>query len=191
MVNTSKLAPPPLKSNDPNSHEWKRYQSDLYDAVLNNSGVPGKDGKDGIDGKDGQNGAIGATGPVGPTGPSGILSVTFNINFLIDGGGAAITTGNKPYLQIPRLISIIGWTLLADISDSMTIDVLKNSYVNFPVAVSMVGAGTKPYLSSQLANTGNVLDWSTATLNAGDFLLIDITVASTITKASLILNYTG
>jgi hypothetical protein len=60
MVNTSKLAPPPLKSNDPNSHEWKRYQSDLYDAVLNNSGVPGKDGKDGIDGKDGQNGAIGA-----------------------------------------------------------------------------------------------------------------------------------
>lgn len=187
MINTSKLAPPPLKSNDINSHEWKRYQSDLYDAVLNNKGEPGKDGLNGANGTNGKDGTNGANGIDGRDAPT----LVTNINFLIDGGTFAILTGAKPYLIIPRTITLTDWILLADISDSFTIDLLKNSYASFPTAVSMVGAGTKPYLSSQQANTGNVLNWSTAILNAGDFLLINVTAASTITKASLILNYTG
>src|SRR3990167_6058791 len=56
------------------------------------------------------------------------------IQFIIDGAGAAIATGEKGHLVIPRALHLYGWELLADQSGSILVDVWKDTYANFPPA---------------------------------------------------------
>ena len=52
------------------------------------------------------------------------------ITATIDGGGSAITTGVKAYATIPYDCIIKSWTLIADTSGSIVIDVWKDTYAN-------------------------------------------------------------
>ena len=58
------------------------------------------------------------------------------ITIIIDGAGAAITTGVKAYLTIPFKCTIAEVTMLADVSGSAIIDIWKDTYANHPSTVS-------------------------------------------------------
>ncbi|GAI34200.1 unnamed protein product, partial [marine sediment metagenome] len=55
-----------------------------------------------------------------------------DITFVIDGGGSAITTGEKGHLEIPFACTIQAWTLVADQAGAIKIDVWRDTYANFP-----------------------------------------------------------
>ncbi len=111
---------------------------------------------------------------------------TFGIT--LDGGGQAITTGVKGYVTIPYACTIQGWTLTADISGSIVIDVWKVAYASFPPTVSNPIAGSeKPTITS--SNKGQDLSLSTWTLadSAGDVIGFNVDSCTTITKATLVI----
>lgn len=109
------------------------------------------------------------------------------IRCTIDGGGTVLTTGAKTaYGSVAWPCTIDKVRLLADVSGSVTLDIWKDSYANFPPvdADSMPGAGTKPSLSaaqkSELTVSGS--GWTTTTLAEGDVLEFEVESATTVTK---------
>lgn len=108
------------------------------------------------------------------------------ITFIIDGGGVAITTGVKGYLEIPFACTIIGHTTLLDQSGSIVIDIWKDTYANFPPLVAdTITASDKPTISGatkaqDLAPTG----WTTA-IAAGDILAFNVDSITTATRCTI------
>lgn len=108
------------------------------------------------------------------------------LTFIIDGGGATITTGIKGDLEIPFAMTITGWTALADQSGSIVIDIWKDTYANFPPTVAdTITASDKPTISTatkgqDLAPTG----WTTA-VSAGDILRFNVDSITTCQRVTL------
>jgi hypothetical protein len=132
----------------------------------------------------------GAMGPTGPTGPaSSNASGSFGVT--IDGGGSAITTGVKGYVQIPYSGTITGWNLFADQTGSIVIDVWKDNYATFPPSVADTIAGSeKPTLSSVQKNQDLSLSTWTTSVSAGDIIAFNVDSASTVTRVTLSINIT-
>ena len=98
------------------------------------------------------------------------------INFVIDGGGSAITTGVKGYLVVDFACTVTAWTLLGDdAGNTMTIDVWNDTYANFPptVADTMITTGTKPALAG-IKGQDTTVDWADITIAAGSILAINV-----------------
>lgn len=110
------------------------------------------------------------------------------IQFLIDGGGSAITTGVKGDVEVPFDCAVTGWTILGDQSGSIVVDVWKDTYANFPPTVADTIAGSeKPTLSSASKNQDLSLTTWTTTLSKGDILRFNVSSASTVTRVTVIL----
>lgn len=104
----------------------------------------------------------------------------------IDGGGSAITTGVKGYVEIPYNGVITSWTLTSDVSGSCVIDVWKDTYANYPPTIADTIAGSeKPTLSSSDKNQDNSLSTWTTNVNAGDIIAFNVDSASTVTRVNL------
>lgn len=116
---------------------------------------------------------------------TGIVSTA---GITIDGGGSAITTGVKGYVEVPFSGTITGWTLLADQTGSIVIDVWKDTYANYPPTSGDTITGTeKPTISS--SNKGQDLSlnsWATS-VTAGDVLGFNVDSCTTITRATLVI----
>lgn len=118
-------------------------------------------------------------------------SSTGSFGITIDGGGSAITTGVKGYIQVPYSGTITGWTLLSDISGSIVIDVWKDTFATFPPSVADTIAGSeKPTLSSSQKNEDNSLSTWTTSITAGDIIAFNVDSASTLTRVNLAINIT-
>ena len=113
----------------------------------------------------------------------------FDVCLIIDGGGSAITTGQKGHLVIPVAAIITGWTILADQVGSIVVDVWKDTYANFPPTVADTIAGTeKPTLAAAQKNQDLTLtSWITA-VAAGDILAFNVDSAATVTRVSVIIH---
>lgn len=111
-----------------------------------------------------------------------------SIGITVDGGGSAITTGVKGYVSIPFDCTITDWTLLADQSGSIVIDVWKDTYANFPptVADTICGADKPTISSAQKGQNAAVSAWSVA-VQKGDVIGFKVDSCSTITRATLVL----
>jgi len=110
----------------------------------------------------------------------GVLGIT------IDGGGVAITTGQKKYLRIPYACEITVAELVADVSGSIVIDVWKDTYANYPPTVAdTITAAAKPTLSTAIKSTDATLTGWTKTLAEGDYLGFNVDSATTVTWAHL------
>jgi hypothetical protein len=108
------------------------------------------------------------------------------IQFIIDGGGSAITTGVKGDIMIPFNCTILGWDIVADTSGSIVVDVWKDSYANFPPTVADTITGTeKPTLSSAVKNQDTALSSWTTTLTRNDWLRFNVDSASTSTRVTV------
>ena len=108
------------------------------------------------------------------------------INYIIDGGGSAITSGVKGFIEIPFTMTIEGWTILGDQSGSIVVDVWKDTYANYPPTVADTIAGTeKPTLSSAQKNQDLALGtWTTAVV-AGDILGFNVDSATTVERVTV------
>lgn len=166
----------------------------LWEIAVGGSGggVSGSSGTSGSSGINGTSGTSGINGTSGSSGTSGISpSANGSFGITIDGAGSVITTGLKGYIQVPYSGTITGWTLLADQSGSIVIDVWKDTVANFPPTIADTIAGSeKPTLSSQQINEDNALSTWTTSVSAGDIMAFNVDSASTITRATLSIKIT-
>lgn len=113
------------------------------------------------------------------------------IEFVIDGGGAAITTGVKGDLEVPYNASVNGWTILGDQTGNVVVDVWKAAYASYPpVAGNSIAGSEKPTLSSASKNQDLSLSTWTMTLTKGDILRFNVDSASTVTRVTVSLRVT-
>ncbi len=110
-----------------------------------------------------------------------------NFGITIDGGGTAITTGIKGYVSIPFSGTISSWTLLADQSGSIAIDVWKDVYANYPptVADTIVGSEKPTITTATNSQDTNLTTWTTA-VTAGDVIGFKVDSCTTITRVTLV-----
>lgn len=108
------------------------------------------------------------------------------IPFVIHGGGSAITTGIKGDLEVPCNCDVMGWTLLADQSGSIVIDVWKSTFAAYPPVVGGTITGSeKPTLASVNKNQDTSLTSWNVILNKGDILRFNVDSATTVTRVTL------
>lgn len=115
-----------------------------------------------------------------------ISKIMHSITFIIDGGGSAITVGEKGHIRIPFACEIQRVTLLADQAGRIKIDIWKDTYANFPPtdADTITGAN-EPEISSGVKDEDAVLtDW-TKTINAGDILAFNVDICTTIKRVTI------
>ena len=111
---------------------------------------------------------------------------TRSLNFVIDGGGSAITTGKKGVIVLDGNYTVTGWTIIADQSGSIVVDVNRATYTNFPTTASIAGTEL-PTLSSVQKNEDLTLSSWTTTLSARDVLEFEVDSASTVTRVTVAL----
>jgi len=117
-----------------------------------------------------------------PAGSSDNASVTF----IIDGGGSAITTGQKGHLEIPFACTIQQVTMLADQSGSIVVDIWKDSYANFPPTdADSITASAPPTISSAQKSQDSTLTGWTKSISSGDILAFNVDSCATITRVTI------
>lgn len=109
---------------------------------------------------------------------------------VFDGGGSVLSTGvQSPNPYLLEDLTVEGWTLLADQSGSVVIDIWHDTYANYPPTVAdTITASDKPTITTatkgqDLAPTG----WTTS-LNAGSSLRFNIDSVTTIESVTLTLH---
>jgi phage baseplate assembly protein gpV len=112
----------------------------------------------------------------------GTLSGSFGIT--IDGGGSAITTGNKGYLTVPYGGTITGWRIISDQSGSCVVDVWKTANA-IPTVTNTIAGTEKPTLSSQQLNTNTALTTWTSSVSPGDIFAFNVDSATTVTRVNV------
>ena len=107
-----------------------------------------------------------------------------SIEFVIDGGGAAITTGTKGYLEIPFACAITSVTALADTSGTINIDIKKSTYAGFPSTASISSGGTGISITTGTSIQNNALTgWALGT-SAGSILEFYASGCTSITRVT-------
>ena len=108
------------------------------------------------------------------------------ITFIIDGGGSAITTGVKGYLEIPFACTIDRVTMLADQSGSIVVDIWKDTYANYPpVDADSITASAVPTITTATKSQDATLTGWTTSITAGDILGFNVDSATTVTKVTI------
>lgn len=109
---------------------------------------------------------------------------TADIAFIIDGGGAAITTGIKGDLQINFDCTITANTVLLDQSGSIVIDIWKDTYANYPpTGADSICASAKPTVSTATKSTDSTLTGWTTSITAGQTLRFNVDSITSATRA--------
>ena len=111
------------------------------------------------------------------------------INFVIDGGGAAILSGVKGDIQFDFDCTITANTLLADQSGSIIVNLWKDTYANYPPVVGdKITASAPPTLSSAAKAQDTTLTGWTVAVTAGDIIRVNVDAdATAITRVTLAL----
>jgi len=111
-----------------------------------------------------------------------VLSITF----IIDGGGSAITTGEKGHLEIPFACTIGKVTMLADQSGSIVVDIWKDTYANFPPTVAdTITAAAKPTITTaQKSADADLTGWTTA-IAVGNILAFNVDSCTDIERVTI------
>ena len=111
-----------------------------------------------------------------------------SIEFVIDGGGSAITTGQKGHLEIPFDCTIQRVTMMADQSGSIVVDIWKDTYANFPPADGdSITASAPPTITTALKSQDSTLTGWTTAITAGDILAFNVDSITTIERVTLTL----
>ena len=120
--------------------------------------------------------------------PAHTHTTTTAVSFLIDGGGAVITTGTKGVLTVPFAGTITEWQVLADVSGSIQLDIWKDALANYPPTIADTITGTdKPRIVSSVKGGSTALTGWTKSVNFGDILRFNVDSATTITRVTVTL----
>jgi len=110
-----------------------------------------------------------------------------DLEFVIDGGGIAITTGQKRSLHIPNPGIIFGWRVIADQVGSIVVDFLRANAA-IP-SVSMIGGGNKPTLTAaQFAGFVATSGWTSTAVAGDDWITPNVVSDTTITGVTVVLS---
>lgn len=93
--------------------------------------------------------------------------------FVMDGGGAAISTGCKFGLRIPNNLKITGWHIYADVASSLVADVWKKANA-IPTVADTIAGTEKPTLTAQTINSDTNLTSMNTNWSAGDIVFINV-----------------
>lgn len=105
------------------------------------------------------------------------------IQFTIDGGGAAIATGEYGVVQSPFAGTINKITLLADQTGSIVIDIWKETYSNYPPTVAdTIVAAAKPTISSAVKSEDSTLTGWTKSVAVGDIFKFKVDSVTSIQR---------
>jgi hypothetical protein len=99
-----------------------------------------------------------------------------NIPFRLNGNGFAIVAGTKyPVVEVPWNCTIVGARILLDQSATMTVDIWKDTYANYPPtnAQSITAAAPIGSTAAVKGEDTTLTGWNT-TLLEGDILLINV-----------------
>jgi len=125
--------------------------------------------------------------------PNSVSGTSYQIVAVYDASTSAIAGNPEVDVVVPAAGTLVSWTLLADVSGSITIDIYKAAYASYPPSSSIVNTGSggvKPALSSQSKNQDlTLLHWTTA-LAAGDVLRFHVDSTATVKRVELTLTYT-
>ncbi|GAI63230.1 unnamed protein product [marine sediment metagenome] len=110
------------------------------------------------------------------------------LSFIIDGSGAAITTGEKGHIDVPFKCTIVGQRLFADQSGSIVIDIWKDTYANFPPTVAdTITAAAKPTIVAGIKDSDDALTGWTKSLAEGEILAFNVDSCTTIERCTVVL----
>ena len=147
------------------------------------SGYSGPSGYSGYSGKSGYSGFSGS-GISGYSGISG-AGATVGIEFIIDGGGATITTGVKGDIEVPFACTITAARMFADQSGSITVSIWVDSYANFPPVIGDVHDTYVLTTTNKYQETGLSI-----AIAAGEIIRYNVDSATTITRCTVSLTVT-
>jgi hypothetical protein len=122
----------------------------------------------------------------GETGDDWALNVHRDIVFVIDGGGAAITTGIKGVTVVDYDCTVVGWTIIGEPDGAIVVDVNRSTFAGYPTTASI--AGTELPTITATNDTGqdtNLTSWST--INAGDIIEFEVDSITTIQRCTVVL----
>jgi len=91
------------------------------------------------------------------------------IGMIIDGAGAAITSGEKGHIEVPFPATINRVTLACDQSGNIDLDIYKGTYAAFPPTVSIC-SGAWPHTSGDIKYQDSILSNWVKTIASGDIL---------------------
>lgn len=121
----------------------------------------------------------------------GLADMADCIEFVIDGGGSAITTGVKGDIEIPYNCTITRVTMLADQTGSAVVNLWVDTYANFPPTVAdKITASAPPTISSASKSQDTTLTGWTTSLTSGSILRYNVDSASTVTRVTVSLKVT-
>ncbi len=109
------------------------------------------------------------------------------IAYVIDGGGAVITVGNKGHLPIPFDGTITGWVIVADQPGGIVVVVRRTSFASFPATYSIAGTEKPTLVAFQLKRRDDDLTTWTIDVVAGDVLEFVVEEASILTRVTVTL----
>lgn len=110
------------------------------------------------------------------------------IGLVLDGGGSTITTGYKSFTTTAFSGEILSYTVLADRTGSIVIDVWKDSYANYPLTSGdSICATNKVTLATGIKNTDSTLTSWTKNFAVGDNFGFNVDSVSGVQKISLTL----
>lgn len=116
-----------------------------------------------------------------------VMSGQFGIT--IDGGGSAITTGVKGYIEVPFAMTIDQATVLCDQSGSIVIDVWKDTYANYPpVDADSITASAPPTVTTATKSQDTTLTGWTTSVTAEDIIGFNVDSITTVERCHLIIS---
>lgn len=116
---------------------------------------------------------------------------TKTLTFIIDGGGSAITTGVKGYIEVPFACTITQATALADQSGSIVVDIWKDTYANYPpIDADSITASAPVTITTATKSQDSTLTGWTTSITAGDILGYNVDSATTVELVTISLEVT-
>lgn len=114
--------------------------------------------------------------------------LTVGIPLILDGAGSELTTGVKADIPIPFACTLTGWDLVTDQTGTITIDIWKDTYANYPPtnADTITGGGEPSVGGGSKAQDTTLSGWTTS-IAAGDILRFNVDAINTVTRATLML----
>lgn len=96
--------------------------------------------------------------------------------FVVRGNGSPITTGSKGFVRLPYGARISKWMMVADQDGSVTVDIRRCRFAEFPPTVgdSIVGGNYPELSAAKTAESAVLTDWTT-TIDLGDIVEFVVT----------------
>lgn len=108
---------------------------------------------------------------------------TLGIN--IDGNGSVITTGFKSFLIVPYNCTILGWTIIGDVSGDIVFDIWKDTTI--PTDADSIVSSQNPSVTASQLNSSSTINLWTTTLTQGDILGFNVDSINLMKKVTLTL----